>query len=365
MMKASIVILGMTCAIAQAGYIFLGAHPDGVLVVDEATQQIVDRFPTQAGLPTFMRISYDRKKIYLTSGDRAGVSVVDIATRKVINHFVLNSGNRQFRFSSGVTPDPQDKFLYTVVTEVVKEIDRFDVGKPKYAVIDLAQQKIVRMADIAEEDEEANVNTGDSFFRPLFFVSPDGKYLYHFRDNVVVLDTATFKVVERIPLAKPNFPGVVEVGVGSALESLNEPGFYTSVFNAVDPSVRRKMFGIARFDLDNRDYQFTPIGPSPDGMLGLEVTPDRKTAYTVVSNGEYGTRRCEFWTLDLTRHQRTMTSEFPCRPRFSFSISSTGKELYIYGAGFEIEVYDAATLKLKRTTDLHTDVTMAGIVVAP
>jgi DNA-binding beta-propeller fold protein YncE len=364
-MRAPFVFLSIACSIAQAGSIFLGAHPDGVLVVDEATQQIIDKFPTQAGLPTGMRISYDRKKIYLTSGDRAGVSVVDIATRKVINHFVLNSGNTQIRFSSGVAPDPQDKILYAVVTEVVKQIDRFEIGKPKYAVIDLAQQKIVRTADIAEEDEEANVNTGDSFFRPLFFVSPDGKYLYHFRDNVVVLDTATFKVVERIPLAKPNFPGVLEVGVGSALESLSEPGFYTSVFNAVDPSVRRKMFGIARFDLNKRDYQFSPIGPAPDGMLGLEVTPDRKTAYTVVTNGEYGTRRCEFWSFDLTRHQRTMTSEFPCRPRFSFSISSDGKELYIYGAGFQIEVYDAATLKLKQITDLHNDVTMAGIVVAP
>lgn len=364
-MRAALLLLSIACSVAQAGSIFLGAHPDGVLVVDEKTQQIIDRFPTQAGLPTGMRMSYDRKKIYLTSGDRSGVSVVDIATHKVINHFVLNSPNHQLRFSSGVAPDPQDKLLYTVITEVVKQIDRFEIGKPKYAVIDLAQQKIVRTADIAEEDEEANVNTGDSFFRPLFFVSLDGKYLYHFRDNVVVLDTATFKVVERIPLAKPNFPGVLEVGVGSALESLTEPGFYTSLFNAVDPSVRRKMFGIARFDLTNRTYEFSPIGPAPDGMLGLEVTPDRKTAYTVVTNGEYGTRRCEFWTFDLTRHQRTMTSEFPCRPRFSFSMSSDGKELYIYGAGFQIEVYDAATLKLKQITDLHNDVTMAGIVVAP
>lgn len=364
-MKTSLALFLLSCGAAQAADIFLGAHPDGVLVVSEATGQVIDKFPTEAGLPTGMRLSYDGKKIYLTSGDRAGVSVVDIATHKVLNHFVLNSGNRQIRFSSGVAPDPQDKLLYTVLTEVDKQIDRFEIGKPKYAVIDLAQQKIIRTVDIAPEDEEANVNTGDSFFRPLFFVSPDGKYLFHFRDNVVVLDTATFQVVERIPLAKPNFPGVLEVGVGSALESLQEPGFYTSLFNAVDPAVRRKMFGIARFNLSTRDYEFSPIGPAPDGMLGLEVTPDRKTAYTVVTNGEYGTRRCEFWTFDLSRHVRTQTREFPCRPRFSFSMSSTGKDLYIYGAGFEIEIYDAATLQLKRTIDLHNDVTMAGIVVAP
>jgi hypothetical protein len=46
-------------------------------------------------------------------------------------------------------------------------------------------------------------------------------------------------------------------------------------------------------------------------------------------------------------------------------MSSTGKELYIYGAGFEIEIYDASTLKLKRVTDLKNDVTMAGMIVVP
>src|SRR6185436_10651222 len=100
------------------------------------------------------------------------------------------------------------------------------------------------------------------------------------------------------------------------------------------------MFGIAKFDLNSREFQFSPIGPTPDGIMGLEVSPGRKSAYTVVLNGEQGMRKCEFWAFDLA-NRRTMTSEFPCRPRFSFGMSSTGKELYIYGAGFEIEVYDA------------------------
>ena len=64
-------------------------------------------------------------------------------------------------------------------------------------------------------------------------------------------------------------------------------------------------------------------------------------------------------------NQRTLKNEFPCRPRFSFGMSSTGKELYIYGAGFQVEVYDAATLQLKQVTDLGNDVTMAGFVVIP
>jgi len=47
-----------------------------------------------------------------------------------------------------------------------------------------------------------------------------------------------------------------------------------------------------------------------------------------------------------------MTAEVPCRTRFSFGMSGDGKKLYLFGAGFEIEVYDAATLKHERTWDL-------------
>ncbi len=100
-------------------------------------------------------------------------------------------------------------------------------------------------------------------------------------------------------------------------------------------------------------------------MAGLQVTPDKKYAYTVVANGMHGNKRCEFWTFDLTPDHLTKTAEVPCRTRFSFGMSGDGKKLYIFGAGFEIEVYDAATLKYERTWDLNNDVTMGGMVVLP
>src|SRR5260370_11366877 len=53
------------------------------------------------------------------------------------------------------------------------------------------------------------------------------------------------------------------------------------------------------------------------------------------------------------------------RTRFTLGISTDGKKLYIYGAGFEIEVYDASTLKYERTWDLNNHTTMAGRVVLP
>jgi hypothetical protein len=52
------------------------------------------------------------------------------------------------------------------------------------------------------------------------------------------------------------------------------------------------------------------------------------------------------------------------RNRFTLGISSDGKKLYIYGAGFQIEVYDAATFRYEKTWDLNNDVA-GGIVVLP
>jgi hypothetical protein len=132
-----------------------------------------------------------------------------------------------------------------------------------------------------------------------------------------------------------------------------------------DPVVHNLVFGLARFDLTNRHIDFNPIGPAPTGMAGIEVTPDKKWAYTVVANGKNGNKRCEFWAFDLTSDRITQKAEVPCRTRFTLGISTNGKKLYIYGAGFDIEVYDAATLKYEKTWDLNNDVTYAGIVVIP
>jgi hypothetical protein len=346
---------------AQASTIYLGAYPNSLLVFDEAKGKVVDRIPLSTGLPTSLRLSQDRKTIYVTTNDHSGVEVIDVATRKVTNHFVLNTPTKIYRFNGGV-PDPDGKVLYTVTEELDKLMDRCEVSKPKYTVIDLAQQKITKTVDIPREDENANVG---GFGRGGFEISPDGKFLYQFRDKVVILNSADFKVVDKIELAKPDYPGMENIGFGGRLDSISEPGHQISLFNSADPVVHNRVFGIARFDLGTRQVNFTPIGPAPAGMAGLQIAPDHKSAYTVIANGMHGNKRCEFWSFDLSNDHITKTAEVPCRTRFSFGMSGDGKKLYIYAAGFEIEVYDAATLKYERTWDLNNDVTMAGMVILP
>ena len=73
--------------------------------------------------------------------------MIDVASRKVINHFVLNTPTKQYRFWSG-SADPQGKVFYTVTKEIEKLPEHYEVGKAKYPVIDLDQKKIVGRAHL-------------------------------------------------------------------------------------------------------------------------------------------------------------------------------------------------------------------------
>jgi DNA-binding beta-propeller fold protein YncE len=100
-----------------------------------------------------MRLAPDHKKIYVTTVDHNGIEVIDVSTRKVINHFVLNTATAQYRFRGGAV-SPDGKLFYTVTKEIDKFPGTLRSGKAKYTVIDLTQQKIVRTADMSPEDEQ-------------------------------------------------------------------------------------------------------------------------------------------------------------------------------------------------------------------
>jgi hypothetical protein len=184
-----------------------------------------------------------------------------------------------------------------------------------------------------------------------------------FRDKVLTVDTATLKVTDRLDLAKPESTGMENVSFGGGVEAMTNGNQFVSLFNASDPYIHNKIFGLGRFDLTNGKFDFTPIGPIPTAMSGLEVTPDGKDGYTVITNGLLGNKRCEIWHFDMATTRMVDKAEFHCRSRFTFGMSGDGAKLYIYGASYDIEVYDAKSLKLDRTWDLGADATMAGMLI--
>lgn len=343
---------------AHAGTLLLGTYPDKLFTVDDATGAVKEKIPLEAGLPVSLRLSTDQKTIYATTITTSGVIVMDAASRKILNQFSLNTATDKYRFNGGV-PDPTGRFFYTTILHIDKQVDRYVVSKQQFAVIDLKAKKIVRTADLEPEDDAL----GGGYRAPMM-ISPDGRTLYLFKDKVLVVDVPTLKVVDRIDVQKADATGYENVAFGGGVEGLQmtSANEMVSLFMAADPYVHNKVFGLGRFDLSARKFAFTPIAPITNQISGLEVSPDGKTAYTVATYGQTGNKRCEFWKFDLAAAKLTDKSEFHCRSRFTLGMSGDGAKLYVYGASYDIEVYDAASLKYEKTWDLGADATMAGML---
>ncbi len=342
---------------AQAGTMFLGGYPSQLMVIDEAKGSVTQEIDLKTGLPMSMRLSDDGKLLYATTITTSGIEVVDVATRKIVNSFSLNSPTVRYRFTGGVA-DRSGRYFYLLGTRIDKGLDAYRISKAQFMVVDLEKKEVVRTADLEPDDQKFGA-------RGALMLSPDGKTLYAFRDKVIVVNTADLKTVDHFDLAKPDFPGMQEVSFGGGVGRLQTPGQFVSLFETEDPYIHNKTFGVARLDLDTRKFTFTPIGPSPKALSGLEVSPDGKYGYTVAVTGDLGNQRCEFWRFDLDNNRALDKAEFQCRRRFYFGMSGDGRKLYIYGAGFDVAVYNAKSLKAETAWELTHDITMSGMVVTP
>jgi WD40 repeat protein len=336
---------------------YFGAWPHQVVVFDSAQEKIVDTIDLHNDVPRTLILSPDKKQLYVTTLNDNSIVTIDLATRKPISSFSLNTGNHNVRLL-GLTPDPTRKYLFGIATVISKQIDHYDVDPPSFIVIDLAAQKIARTAEFPKGE-------GDFGFRTSLRVSPDGKLLYIFRENILVFDTSSFQLVRKIDLAKPQAPGIENVSLGLLDDPNALPGKVTSIFVSSDPYVHRAVFGIGVIDLSTLSVEFSPVGPVEAGdLMPLLLTPDRKIGYTVAITGDPGNRQCEFWAFDMKSRKRLRKREFDGRTRFNFGLSGDGTKILIYGAGFEIAVYDTQTFELRNTIETPGDMT-TNLIVLP
>jgi hypothetical protein len=329
---------------------FFGTWPHTIVIFDSAAEKVVGNIELKTDAPRMLMLSPDKKTLYASTLTDNAIVTIDVASRAVTSSFSLNDGNVTPRIY-GLTLDPSGKLIYGIAVFVTKLADHYDVSPSRFIVIDLAAKKIVRTADLPTDE-------GPYGYHNEIKLSPDGKLLYLFRNNILVFDTATLQVVKKVDLAKPQAPGIENASIG-ILEDPNElPDKVTSVFTSSDPYVHREVFGIGTIDLSKLSFSFSPIGPvNVTHMLPLYLTPDRKTGYTVAITGNTGNERCEFWAFDMDTRKLIRKREFDGRTRFYFAISADGTKLLLYGAGYEIEIYDAKTLEFRNNVEAPGDMT--------
>lgn len=335
---------------------YLASWPHTIHVIDVNQNKIVDNIDLPTDIARIMLLSPDKTKLLVSTMRDNCVVTVDLKTRKVLDSFSLNEGSVTNRLS-GLAVDPTGKYLYSIVTVITKKIDRFEISDPKFAMIDIAQKKIVKTGPFPKDETAGG--------RALLRVSPDGKSLYVFRQHILVVNTDNLQVTKTIDLSSPIAPPGMDNLSLSVLDDPNEsPGKLMSIFNASDPYVHRDIFGLAEIDLSKQTFDLTPIGPSAISIQPLMLSPDRKLGYTVAINGTHGDRVTEFWVFDMDTKKIINKREFTGRTRLNFGMTADGKKLLIYNAGYEVEVYDSKTLALQSTINLQGDTT-SNLVVVP
>ncbi len=329
------------------GRMYIGTYAGDIQIFDEATEKMVERIPLKTGIPRSITPSADRTRFYALDATYEKFEIVDIASRKTLDTFTLSEGSKRTRITS-FQVDPLNRYLIILSRTATKLHDRWEIGSSTLQVYDLASHKVTKTIPWPQGEERENANLR---------LSPDGKLLYFFGEDVLILDTENFEEVETWALSRPAEPGLGRINFGPTHDFYDDPGFFTGLFTMQDPVHNRRLMGIGRVDLVNKRVDFSPLGPAQP--VSFAQAPDRKRGYGLFS--EIG--RYEFWTFDLERNALVSRQEFKGRPRMGLRVSSNGKLLYVYVAGATIDVYEAATYKYLRTIQMNADQTTELFVV--
>jgi DNA-binding beta-propeller fold protein YncE len=350
---------------------YVGTLDKKLLVFDEDKQEVVGEIPL-TGIPRVTALSADHKTLYIFS-TRMELEVVDLVARKETANFnladvrsrprVLASapdrvnigGNARF---AGLAVDPQGRYLYTTMRVAYKDIDQYRIEDPKFVAIDLHDMKIAKAWPFPKDLDQG------FGFNATFKVSPDGKLLYVFQDDILVFDLSTFTQIDKIALARPTHQGATPYRLAETGDTFDSPDTVTSIFTSVDEVVHKGTLGMATMNLNTRKVEYFPIGPTLP-MMGFVLSPDHKRGYSVMPKIGVGENRyVEWWVWDIATHSVINKKEFEGRSTFKFAIGGSGKYLYLYGAGSTLEIYDAQTLESKKLIYLNKDTTTNLVTMA-
>ncbi len=357
------VSLSAQTAASLKGLMYVGTVDQKLLVINESTGEIAGEIPLD-GIPRTTVLSADKTKLHIVT-TKMQVETVDLAARKVISSFPLSDGRSSPRMTrgaggrnfSGIAVDPSGRYLYMTISLTVKEIDQYRTDPPQWVMVDLQDKKIAKSMPFPKGYDQG------FGFAATYKISPDGKLLYVFDDDIVVFDLATMKELDRIALAKPEFPGASPYRLQASDDPNDLPDEVTSIFTSVDPIVHKETLGMAKINLNTRKVDYQPIAPAFP-MVGFNLTPDRKTGYSLMINRTGGNREAEWWVWDIASQRVVKKVPVPARISFRFGMSSDGKTLFLYGAGSSIEFFDANTLQSTKMLYLDKDTTTNLIVMA-
>ncbi|MGH9255778.1 MAG: YncE family protein [Vicinamibacterales bacterium] len=331
-------------ALSPAGgdhLLYIGTYAGTIQIFDEATETMVGDIKLQTGIPRSLTLSKSRSRFYVLDSTLEKIEIVDIPARTSLSTFTLSEGSKQVRIR-GLQVDPLERFLILLTRSATKLVDRWEIGDIAMQLYDLAGKKVTRTIPWPRGEER-------EFFNIRF--SPDGKLLYFFGDDVLILETTNFTEVDTWELSRSLEPGLGRVSFDQVDDFNEDPGFFTGLFTVTDPVQNRRIMSLGRVNLVAKSVDLTPIGPAES--VGFALAPDRTRGYGLMQQiGRY-----EFWAFDVQQKKLVSRTPFDGRPRMALRVSSNGRLLYVFQAGATIDVYDVASYKRLRTIEMNADQT--------
>jgi hypothetical protein len=329
--------------------IFVGTYNKSIHVIDEGTEQVVEQIPLRTGIPRSMTLNAERSRFYVLDTTYENVEVVDIAERRTLYTFSLSKAGEQVRIW-GFNVEPQERYAVLLAKSYRKLPDRYEVSGPMLLRYDLREHAVTDTIQWPQGREQEGVG---------IVFSPDGENLYFFGDSaIIVLETERFTEVDRWDYGTSLDQGMGRFEFGFPAQPYDDRGFHTGLFRYTDPVQNRRMMGVARVNLSERQVDFFPLGPSEG--VSFTLAPGGQRAFGLRQEvGNY-----EFYTFDLVNRRISDRVRFAGRPRMGLMTSSNGNHLYIFIAGNTIDVYDSTTFRYLRTIELDADTT-TGLFVLP
>jgi hypothetical protein len=327
---------------------YIATYTNHLLVWDEASEEVVDRIEVSNFIPTGIVVNEDKDRLYVMEARAERIEIVDLEQNRVIDEFTLSEGNVTVRIN-GFAPHPSDERAALFVKRYTKHADRYEIEGPFILEYDLTTKAVSDTIPWPDGEERENVD---------FRYSPDGETLYLFANDIIAVDAETFEEVDRWEISQALEPGLGRPNFGVFPGTYDQDGVATSLFRMTDPAQNRRMMGVARVRLSEKEVEFYTLGNN-EPVGGFSVAPGGEKAFALFS--EIG--RYEFWEFDLTNRRVAKRVPFQGRPRMGLQVSADGLKLYIHVAGNTIDVYDSSTFEFLRTVTFDED--MTGVAVIP
>ena len=331
------------------GTFYTGGYNGEIHVIDERTLELVDRIQTQAQIIGRFVVSHDRDRLYVWDGMGINIEVIDLTERRSVNSFNLTDMDPAFRIR-GLAVNPQETYALIVGKSRTKLLDRFEIGPNTIIRYDLQRHEVRDTIPWPDGHVRERVAS--------FMFSPDGSLVYYQAEDMIVLESENFTEVDRWEISEESEPGLGSVRPPFTTSYYEEPGFFTGLVRVTDPINNRRMMGIARVDLAEREMDFYTLGPN-EPVSRFALAPGGEKAWALYSEIGYH----EFWEMDLEESRVTQRVPFEGRSRMGLTVSTNGEFLYIHVAGNTIDVYDSETYEHVKTVDVGTD--MIGWVLIP